>query len=350
MRVETILPLDDWRAAMDAAKAAEAAGYDGAGTAEMAHDPFTPLAFAALATERIQLSTGIVVAFPRSPTVLASSAWDLQTHSRGRFALGLGSQVKGHIERRFGLRWTSPVARMREYVGALRAIWRCWELGEPLHYEGDHYQLTLMTPEFSPRPSGLPPIPVSVAAVGPDMIRMAGRVCDGVRLHGFCTRRYLEEVAIPQIDEGLARSGRERARFEIWGGGFIATGPDEDAVRKAVEEIRYRVSFYGSTRSYRRVFELHGLEELTAKLHRLSVDGKWAEMPRQISDEVLGLFAAIGTYDRIAQQIEQRFGGLVDVVTLSVPGTTPEGLQRELIQDIRRIPSPFEGHATDWTG
>jgi probable F420-dependent oxidoreductase len=350
MRVETILPLDDWRAATDAAKAAEAAGYDGAGTAEMAHDPFTPLALAALATERIQLSTGIVVAFPRSPTVLASSAWDLQTHSRGRFALGLGSQVKGHIERRFGLRWTSPVSRMREYVGALRAIWRCWELGEPLHYEGDHYQLTLMTPEFSPRPSGLPPVPVSVAAVGPDMIRMAGRICDGVRLHGFCTRRYLEEVAIPQIDEGLARSGRDRARFEIWGGGFIATGPDEDAVRKALEEIRYRVSFYGSTRSYHRVFELHGLEELTAKLHWLSVEGKWAEMPRQISDEVLELFTAIGTYDRIAQQIEKRFGGLVDVVTLAVPAATPEGLQREVIQDIRRIPSPFEGHATNWTG
>ena len=348
MRVETIVPLNDWRAVPDVAKAAESAGYDGIGTAEIANDPFTPLALAALATERIRLSTGIVVAFPRSPMVMAQIAWDLQQHSGGRFALGLGSQVKGHIVRRFGVPWASPVPRMREYVEALRAIWRTWEKREPLRYEGEHYRLTLMTPEFSPRPSGLPPVPVMVAAVGPDMIRMSGRVCDGVRLHGFCTRTYLEEVALPRIEEGLRDSSRDRSRFEIWGGGFIATGADEEAVRKALDEARTRVAFYGSTRTYARVFSVHGLEDLGAKLHRMSVEGKWKEMPEQVSDDVLGLFVASGTYDTISKRIDERFGGLVDVITLPFAPGTPEGVQREIIQDVKRVPSPFDSYRTDW--
>ncbi len=199
MRVETIVPLNDWRAVPDVAKAAESAGYDGIGTAEIANDPFTPLALAALATERIRLSTGIVVAFPRSPMVMAQIAWDLQQHSGGRFALGLGSQVKGHIVRRFGVPWASPVPRMREYVEALRAIWRTWEKREPLRYEGEHYRLTLMTPEFSPRPSGLPPVPVMVAAVGPDMIRMSGRVC----------RESRRAFGTPPASVRSSRSGEE---------------------------------------------------------------------------------------------------------------------------------------------
>jgi probable F420-dependent oxidoreductase len=349
MRVEAIIPLDDWKAAAEAAKAAELAGYDGVGSAEIAHDPFFPLAFAALATEQIRLSTGIAVAFPRSPMITAHIAWDLQMHSHGRFALGLGSQVKGHIERRFGVPWVSPVSRMREYVEAMRAVWRCWEKGEPLCFEGEHYRLTLTTPEFSPRPTGLPPIPVSIAAVGPDMIRMAGRICDGVRLHGFCTRKYLEEVALPRIEEGLGRSSRDRTQFEVWGGGFIATGRDEESVQKAAEEVRYRVAFYGSTRTYGRVFELHGLQDLGAKLHSLSVQGKWREMAQQVSDEVLALFAAVGPYDVIAKRIEERFGGLTDIVSLVFPPGTREGLQRDLIQDIQRIPSRFQGYRADWS-
>ena len=338
MRVETVVPLDDWTAAGRAARAAEAVGFDGVGTAEIAHDPFVPLAFAARATERVRLSTGIALAFPRSPTVTAQIAWDLQAQSGGRFRLGLGTQVKGHLERRFGVPWAPPVARMREYVQALRAIWRCWERGEPLRFEGDHYRLTLMTPEFSPRPTGLPEIPVSIAAVGPDMLRMAGRICDGVRLHGFCTRRYLEEVCLPRIYEGLRRAGRKRSEFEITGGGFIATGPDEESVRRGLEETRYRIAFYGSTRTYARVFELHDLQDLSAKLHRLSVEGKWAEMPRQVPDDVLALFVAAGQYDRISGEIEKRFGGLTDVVTLVFSSDTPEGLQRELVRDLKRIP------------
>jgi probable F420-dependent oxidoreductase len=238
---------------------------------------------------------------------------------------------------------------MREYVQALRALWRCWEKREPLRFEGEHYRLTLMTPEFSPRPTGLPPVPVTIAAVGPDMLRMAGRVCDGVRLHGFCTRRYVEEVAMPRLSEGLSKAGRDRARFEIRGGGFIAAGADEEGVRRAREEIRYRVAFYGSTRTYRPVFELHDLEDLGAELHRLSVQGKWKEMPGAVSDDVLDLFLASGTYDTVVGRIEERFGGLVDVVTLVFPAGTPVGVQRELVEDVRKIPSPFSGHPTDWS-
>ncbi len=343
MRVVTVIPLDSWRKVAPAAQAAEAAGFDGLVSAEIAHDPFIPLALAALATERVQLSTGIMVAFPRSPMVTAQLAWDLQAESHGRFVLGLGSQVKGHIERRFGVPWSPPVSRMREYVEALRAIWQSWEQGVPLQYEGEHYRFTLMTPEFSPRPTGWPPVPVCVAAVGPDMLRMAGRVCDGVRLHGFCTRRYLEEVCASRIEEGLARGGRERARFEVSGGGFIAAGPDEATLRRSIDEIRYRIAFYGSTRTYARVLNLHGLDELAARLHQLSVQGKWGEMAGEVSDDVVQLFAAIGTYPNIAGAIEKRLGGFADVVWMDFPKATPDGLKREIIQDIQRIPSPFQG-------
>ncbi len=343
MRVVTVIPLDSWREVAPAARSAEALGFDGLISAEIAHDPFIPLALAALATERIQLSTGIAVAFPRSPMLTAQLAWDLQAESRGRFVLGLGSQVKGHIERRFSVPWTAPVSRMREYVEALRAIWRSWEDGVPLCYEGEHYRFTLMTPEFSPSPTGLPLAPVCVAAVGPDMLRMAGRVCDGVRLHGFCTRRYLEEVCAPRIEEGLAKGGRERARFELSGGGFIATGPDEDAVRRSLDEVRYRIAFYGSTRTYARVLALHGLDELAARLHQLSVQGKWNEMAQEVSDDVAHLFTAVGSYQKIAGEIEKRLGGFVDVVWMDFPKATPDGLKREIVSDIQRIPSPFRG-------
>ena len=348
MRVETNVPLADWRAAGPAARAAEEAGFDGVVSSEIANDPFIPLAFAALATERIQLGTAIAVAFPRSPMVVANLAWDLQLHSRGRFVLGLGAQVKGHNERRFSTPWTSPVPRLREYVESLRAIWRCWEKGEPLVYTGQHYTFTLMTPEFSPPPSGQPPVPITIAAVGRDMIRLAGRVCDGVRLHGFCTRRYLEEVALPQLQEGLEKSGRPREQFEVWGGGFVATGPDADAVQRMLEWVRYRIAFYGSTRTYSGVLSLHGWDDLAAKLHRMSKEGRWKEMAAEVPDDVVGAFAAIGTYGEIAREIERRFGGLADAIALGFQEPTPPGLVRELVQDVRRIPSAFRGFSRAW--
>ncbi len=278
MRVFTILPMRHWRDAGPAAAAAEEAGFDAVMTAELAHDVFTPLAFAALATERIELTPSIAVAFPRSPTIVASQAWDLQANSNGRFVLGLGSQVRGHNERRFGIAWTPPAPRLRDYVQALRAIWRCWETGEKLDYQGEHYKLTLMTPDFSPEPTGLPMVPVAIAAVGEAMLRVAGEVCDGVRLHPLCSRRYFEEVALPRIADGMRRSGRSRAHFDVFGGGFVATGPNAKTVAEGIQQVRQRVAFYGSTRSYLPILALHGLDELGQKLHAMSLAGRWSEM------------------------------------------------------------------------
>src|SRR5689334_10144563 len=296
MRVFTMLPMRDWREAGPSAASAEAAGFDAVMTVELGHDVFTPLAFAALATERIELTSSIAVAFPRSPTVVASQAWDLYANSNGRFVLGLGSQVKGHNERRFGIPWSAPAPRLRDYVRALRAIWCCWETGGKLDYQGEHYKLTLMTPDFSPEPTGLPMVPVTIAAVGEAMLRVAGEVCDGVRLHPLCSRRYLEEIALPCLAAGMRRSGRRRENFEVFGGGFVVTGPDQKTVAEGMERARSRIAFYGSTRSYAPILALHGLEELGAKLHTMSMQGRWSEMAGEVGDDVVHIFAACGTY------------------------------------------------------
>jgi probable F420-dependent oxidoreductase len=345
MRVFTALPSGRWREAARASAAAEAAGFDALTTVELGHDPFAPLAFAALATRRIELTTSVAVAFPRSPTVMASQAWDLHTHADGRFVLGLGSQVKGHNERRFGIAWSPPAPRMRDYIGALRAVWQCWETGERLDYQSPHYKLSLMTPDFSPEPTGLPPIPVAIAAVGGAMLRVAGEVCDGVRLHPLCSRRYLNEVCLPQIREGMRRGVRDRAHFDLHGGGFVVTGPDEAAVAAALAGVRQRIAFYGSTRTYLPILSLHGLEELGFRLHRLSVQGRWDEMAAEVPDDVVRLFAACGTYREIAGAIEARFGGLADSIDMNFPADAIAGFQRELLADIRRIPHPFKRFA-----
>jgi probable F420-dependent oxidoreductase len=348
MRVFTMLPMPHWREAGPFAAAAEAAGFDAVMTAELAHDPFTPLAFAALATERIELTPSIAVAFPRSPTVVASQAWDLQANSNGRFVLGLGSQVRGHNERRFGIPWSPPAPRLRDYVRALRAIWHCWGTGDKLDYRGEHYKLTLMTPDFSPEPTGLPMVPVTIAAVGEAMLRVAGEACDGVRLHPLCSRRYLEEIALPRITEGMRRSARDRASFDVFGGGFVVTGPDQETLANGIEWVRKRVAFYGSTRSYLPILSLHGLDELGLKLRAMSLGGRWNEMAAEVSDEVVHIFAACGTYREIARAIEMRFGGLADSIEMSFPAGTPAGPRRELLADIRRIPHAFVGFDTRW--
>jgi len=346
MRVFTLLPMRHWREAGPFAAAAEAAGFDAVMTVEVAHDPFTPLALAALATERIELTPSIAVAFLRSPTVTASQAWDLQANSNGRFVLGLGSQVRGHNERRFGIPWSPPAPRLRDYVRALRAVWHCWETGEKLDYRGEHYKLTLMTPDFSPEPTGLPMVPVTIAAVGEAMLRVAGEVCDGVRLHPLCSRRYVEEVALRHITEGMRRGGRNRANFDVFGGGFVVTGPDQETVAAGIERVRQRVAFYGSTRSYLPILSLHGLDELGLKLHGMSLDGRWNEMTSEVSDDVVRIFAACGIYGEIARAIEERFGGVADAIEINFPVDTPAGLERELLTDIRRIPHTFTGFDT----
>ncbi|HEV8437514.1 MAG TPA: TIGR03617 family F420-dependent LLM class oxidoreductase [Methylomirabilota bacterium] len=348
MRVLTSLPQDDLNLVPAAASAAEAAGYDGLVTSENKNDPFLSLGVAAVNTAHLSLGTGIAIAFSRSPMPVANASWDLQVTSRGRFTLGLGSQVRAHNENRFSVPWSAPAPRLREYVEALRAIWRCWEKGDKLAYRGQHYKFTLMTPNFTPRSTGQPMVPVTIAAVGPAMLRLAGEVCDGVRLHGFCTRRYIDEVVMRELAAGMARSGRSRERFEIAGGGFIATGPDEESVAKVLEWVRYRVAFYASTPAYWPVLDVHGLQELGRKLNVMSKAGQWDQMAGEVSDDVVRLFTAVGTHWELAREIERRFGGVADTITLSGGYGMRQDIPPELIQDIRRIPAVFRGYQARW--
>lgn len=345
MRVLTTIPQNDLTRVPEAARAIEAGGFDGIVTQENRHDPFLPLAVAAVSTSRLQLCTGVAIAFARSPMSAANQAFDLQAASRGRFVLGLGSQVKGHNIRRFSVPWSAPAPRMKEYVEALRAIFRCWKTGQRLNYEGKHYQFTLMTPNFVPEPFEAPAPAVTIAAVGPAMLRVAGEVCDGVRLHPFCTRRYLETVVMPQVEEGMRRGGRTRDNFEIAGGGFLATGKDDAAVAKMVEWVRMRIGFYGSTPAYWPVFEAHGLEDLGQKLNQMSKTGQWAEMTAEVSDDVVRLFAAVGRHDEIKGAIEAHFGGIADTVFAAVSSETPSDLPPDVVQEIQSIGTSFKGYA-----
>ncbi|MDE2582010.1 MAG: TIGR03617 family F420-dependent LLM class oxidoreductase [Rhodospirillales bacterium] len=345
MRVAMVLPVEDWRACGPAARAAEEDGFDAVTTNELRHDPFAPLAFAALATEHVELATSVAIAFPRSPMIVAGQAWDLARHSGGRFVLGLGSQVKAHNERRFSVPWVAPAARMGDYIAALRAIFRCWERGEKLDYHGRYYSFTLMTPEFTPERLGGPAPPVALAAVGPLMLKTAARKADSVRLHGFATRAYLEQVVHPLLAGELAAAGKSFDHFEITGGGFIATGPDAEAVRLAAEKIRYRVAFYGSTPAYRGVLDLHGLADLGVRLTALSREGKWSEMAALIGDDVLDLFCARAPYEGLAEAVARRFGGLVDTVSLEFPADVPATTRRAVVAAIQAIPHRFAGFA-----
>ena len=348
MRVSTHLSYDDWRACGPEAAQLEADGFDGIQCPELKHDPFIPLAFAALATQRIQLATSVAIAFPRSPMVVANTAWDLHRHSKGRFVLGLGSQVKPHNERRFSVPWVAPAARMGEFVEAVRAIFTTWETGAKLNYHGEHYKFSLMTPEWSPGPVGLPMPPIMIAAVGPLMLKTAARVCDGARLHGFATRQYLEDVVRPLLAGELAKHGKSFENFEITGGGFVATGPDEEAVAKAAEKVRYRVAFYGSTPAYRGVLEMHGHGELGEKLQHATRQGAWDKMSAMVPDDVLDLFVARAPYRDLAPAIEKRFGGLVDTVSLEFLASDAPELRREVVASVQSIPSAFKEYKTAW--
>jgi len=331
MRVFTSIAQHGLNAVEAAVRNLEAAGFDGVTTQENKHDPFLPLAIAATSTRRMRLQTSIAIAFSRSPMPVANAAWDLQAASNGRFTLGLGSQVKGHNVRRFSVPWGPPAPRMREYVQALRAIWRCWQDGGKLNYEGEHYQFTLMTPNFRPErlPCGIPK--VQIAAVGPAMMKVAADVCDGVMLHPFCTRKYVDEAIMPRLLAGVAKAGRQRQDFEISGGGFLCTGETDDAVQRMCEWVRMRVGFYGSTPAYWPVFAAHGLEDLGYKLNAMSKKGQWEAMTREVSDDVARLFCAVGRHDQITAAVAQRFGGIADAIT------APAELPPDLIQDLQRI-------------
>ena len=293
----------------------EARGYAGVWASEADHDPFLPLLTAGLATDRLQVGTAIAVAFARSPMTLAMTAHDLQRYTRGRFVLGLGSQVKPHVERRFSMPWSPPVARMREYVAALRAIWTAWQDGTRLRFQGEHYRHTLMTPMFSPQAHEWGAPPVHLAAVGPGMTRLAGEVADGLLAHGFTTARYLRERTLPVLAEGLEAAGRSRAEVTVSLPGFVVTGRTDAERAEGAAAVKATIAFYGSTPAYRPVLELHGWDALADELHALSVsrrEDKWTAMRDLVDDEVLGTFAVVGGPDAVGPAVRERFDGLVD--------------------------------------
>ena len=342
MRIFTTLPQHDLRKVGAAAQAIEAAGYTGVSTQENKHEPFLSLAVAGAATRSLELHTGVAIAFARSPMAVANVGWDLAASYGGeRVTIGLGSQVRAHNERRFSVPWSPPAPRIREYVQAVRAIWAAWKGDGKLAYEGKHYRFTLMTPNFVPeRYDGALPR-LGVAAVGPVMLKVAAEESDDVKLHSFCTRKYLEESIMPILTAGLAMSGRARETFEISGGGFVVTGKDDEAVARLFDWVRYRVAFYGSTQAYWPVFELHGLGDLGRKLNAMTRAGQWDQMAKQVSDDVVHLFAAVGRHDQIAKAIEGRFGGLVDSIGASANSAKPSDLPPDLLQDLAKIPTQY---------
>ena len=322
MRVVYSLKSRDLNAVGAEAAWAESMGYDGIATNETAHDPFLPLAVAATTTRRVTLETHVAIAFPRSPMVLAYTARDLQDASGGRFRLGLGTQVKGHIERRFATRWGgSPGPRLREYVQSLQAIWNCWDTGSNLEYAGDFYQFSLMTPFFSPGPSEYAHPEVFTAAVNGYNCLVAGECSDGLMLHSLTSPEYVRQIVKPNIAEGARRAGRDPADLSVVGGGFIVTGPNQAAIKAMDAETRRRIAFYSSTRTYFPVLECHGFEDIGRQLHRLSLEGKWEEMGALVPDEMLDAFAIIGEYDEIPGMFKERYGGLVDEMHFSIQTT-----------------------------
>jgi probable F420-dependent oxidoreductase len=298
---------------------AEAAGYDGIWSAETSHDPFLPLVLAAEHTERLQVGTGIAVAFARNPMTLAVTANDLQTMASGRFLLGLGSQIKPHIEKRYSMAWSHPAPRMRELILAVRAIWSSWADGSRLAFRGEYYRHTLMTPMFDPGPNPFGNPPIFLAAVGPLMTEVAGEVAGGLLAHAFTTERYLRESTLPALERGLAAAGRTRADVQISYPGMIVTGVDEEAFVQSAGATRKQLAFYGSTPAYRPVLELHGWGDLQTELNTLSKRGAWDEMTLLIDDEMLDTFAVVGAVDTIAAKVRARYGGLVDRFNVYAP-------------------------------
>ena len=309
----------DLAGAAKSAKEAEDAGYDGVWSAETSHDPFLNLLLAAEATERIELGTSIAVAFARSPMTTAVTANDLQAFSKGRFILGLGSQIKPHITKRFSMPWSHPAARMREFVLAMRAIWDNWNNGTKLDFRGDFYTHTLMTPFFSPGPNPYGAPLVFLAGVGGLMTEVAGEVCDGFLCHGFTTERYLREVTIPALERGRAKAGKTMDGFQIAGPSFVVTGANEEQIEKAAAGTRQQIAFYGSTPAYRAVLDLHGWGGLQDDLNKMSKEGKWVEMGDLIDDEILNTFAVVGEPEQIAPELKRRYGDVIDRISFYAP-------------------------------
>ena len=327
MKIDTNLAVTDLTQVVDAAKRAEAIGFDGLWSIEAQHEAFLPLAAAVPATTRLSLGTAIALAFPRSPMVLAYTAWDLAASSKGRFILGLGTQVKGHNERRFSVKWEAPAKRFREVILSLRAIWGAWQDGTKLDFRGEHYQFTLMTPFFSPGPIEHPKVPIWVAGVNPQVIRLAGELADGFHVHPLHSPKFLRERLIPDIEAGGAKSGRTRKDLVLSSNVFAIVGDSRKEIEENREKVREQISFYASTRTYMPVLETHGWQDVCLRLNEKAAKGDWAGMKKEISDEILEAFAVEGSTAEIAGKVKARYEGLLDRVTFYFPD--PPGVNEE---------------------
>jgi probable F420-dependent oxidoreductase len=309
----------DLNKAAGEAKEREEAGYSGIWTAETSHDPFFPLLLAAQSTQEVELGTSIAVAFARNPMLLANIGYDLQAYSKGRFLLGLGSQIKPHITKRFSMPWSHPAPRMREMILAIRAIWDCWNNDSKLDFRGDFYTHTLMTPFFNPGPNpyGVPKI--FLAGVGELMTEVAGEVADGFLCHGFTTEKYLREVTIPALERGRAKAGKTMEGFEVMGPSFVVTGTNEEELATASQGTKQQIAFYGSTPAYKGVLDAHGWGGLQEELNALSKQGKWVEMGNLIDDEILNTFAVVGEPEKIAPELSTRYGDVIHRISFYAP-------------------------------
>ena len=337
MKTETLLPLGkldpglrapdvplDVTTIGEAAAQVESLGYDALVVEETKDDPYQLLAMAAVATSTLGLGTSVAMAFPRSPTVTALSAWTLQKASAGRAILGLGSQVRGHIRRRYGMDWSAPGPWMRDYVGAVRAVWRCWQDRTPLEFESEHYNLNLMVPLFDPGPIDRPDIPIHIAAINPNMCGVAGEVADGVRLHPVCSPRYITEVMAPAVARGAERAGRGADEVDWCMKPLVATAPDEATLAVVARTVRERVGFYLSTPAYRAAFDVHDWTDEANQAAVLSKAQRWDEISAIVSDEMLHTIATVGTYDQIGRLLAERYGPHIDRIEFSIPVNTPD--------------------------
>ena len=312
MKLDTLMTANSLHEAIAIARYAEEVGFDAAWSMENTHDPFLPLAVAATSTSRLRLGTAIALSFPRSPMSLAYTAWDLQKSSGGRFVLGLGTQVKGHNQRRYSVPWQSPGPKLREIVQALRAIWDCWQNGTPLRFEGQFFNHTLMTPAFSPGKIDHPQVPIYIAGVNPYMCRLAGELCDGFHAHPFHSARFLRERVIPQIAEGAAKAGRSREDVCVSSSAFVIMGDSQKEIDAMREKVRSQISFYASTRTYKPVLDVHGWGEVCLALNKKAAQGEWQAMARDITDEMLDVYTVTGSPGEIPALLKERYHGLLD--------------------------------------
>jgi probable F420-dependent oxidoreductase len=322
------------------ARRLEALGFDGVTTPEAGQDAFLPLVVAAEHTRRISLATNVAIAFPRSPLVVAQLAWDLQRMSGGRFQLGLGTQVKGHNERRYSTPWTGPPGpRLRDYLLCLKAIFATFKNGKrPTYFEGKHYQFTMMPPFFNPGPIEHPHVPLHIAAVNKYMTSLAGELCDGLRLHPLATFKYTRAVILPAIEAGARKASRRASEIDVVGAPFLAVGRDKNGVAAAKQATKQRIAFYASTRTYHSVLEFHGWRDIGLQLHQMSLEGKWTEMPGLITDEMLEEFAIIGSYDEMAGQVKERCAAIFSTVMLDMPPDlrADDARLREIVEELHR--------------